>query len=117
MRRLAKLAAMLLIEYDLGINDVKQHYDFSGKDCPQVIRQSQRWNELLELIRLEYFAQTELKDVSFEWISLNPEIMDNEGTVINHPGEETEISYKVKVTYNGETKEYTFNSKLLELKE
>ena len=116
MRRLAKLAAMLLIEYDLGINDVKQHYDFSGKDCPQVIRQSQRWNELLELIRLEYFAQTELKDVSFEWISLNPEIMDNEGTVINHPGEETEISYKVKVTYNGETKEYTFNSKLLELK-
>ena len=116
MRRLAKLAAMLLIEYDLGINDVKQHYDFSGKDCPQVIRQSRRWNELLELIRLEYFAQTELKDVSFEWISLNPEIMDNEGTVINHPGEETEISYKVKVTYNGETKEYTFNSKLLELK-
>ncbi len=115
MRRLAKLTAMLLIKYDLDIQAVKQHNDFSGKDCPQVIRHANRWEELLDLIRLEYFAQTELKDVHFEWISLNPEIMDNEGTVINHPGNETTINYKVKVTYQGETKEFTYQSKLLKL--
>ena len=116
MRRLAKLVAMLLIKYNLGIDRVKQHWDFSGKDCPQVIRHAERWNELLDLVRLEVFAQTELQDVHFEWESLNPEIMDDTGAIINHPGNETEVSYKVKVTYNGETREYTYTSTVLELK-
>ncbi len=116
MRRLAKLVAMLLIEYNLGIDRVKQHWDFSGKDCPQVIRHAERWNELLDLIRLEMFAQTELQGVHFEWISLSPDIMDDTGTVINHPGGEVEINYKVKVTYENETKEYTYTSTLMERK-
>ena len=117
MRRLAKLTAMLMIQYDLNMQSIKQHYNFDSKDCPQVLRQSDRWNELLDLIRLEYFAQTQLQGVTFEWESLNPEIMDNEVTIINHPKVETEISYKVKVTYDGETREYTYKSTLLELKE
>lgn len=112
MRRLAKLTAMLLIEYNLGLNDVKQHFDFSGKDCPQVIRHAERWEELLYLIQLEYFAQTQLKDVTFEWKSLTPEIMDDTGTVINNP-EETIVNYEVKVTYQNETRIYSYSSKLL----
>ena len=35
MRRLAKLVAHLLIRYHLDLTDIKQHYDFSGKDCPK----------------------------------------------------------------------------------
>lgn len=116
MRNLAKLVASLLIQYDLGIDRVKQHWDFSGKDCPQVIRHADRWDELLSLVRLEMFAQTELKDVHFEWTSLSPEIMDDKGRIINHPGNETTVNYKVKVTYDGVTKEYTYSSKLLERK-
>lgn len=116
LRRLAKLTAMLLIKYDLDMQCIKQHYDFSSKDCPQVIRHSERWNELLDMVRLEYFAQTELKGVSFEWISLNPDIMDNGGTIINHPGDETKVKYKVIVTYNGVSKEYEYESLLLEYK-
>ena len=116
MRRLAKLVAMLLIRYNLGIDRVKQHWDFSGKDCPQVIRHAERWNELLDLIRLEMFAQTELQGVHFEWVSLSPEIMDDTGAVINHPGDSVEVSYKVIVTYDGVTKEYTYTSTLLEFK-
>lgn len=116
LRRLAKLTAMLLIQYDLDMQCIKQHYDFSSKDCPQVIRHAERWNELLDMVRLEYFAQTELKGVSFKWVSLSPDIMDDEGTVINHPGEETIVKYKVIVTYNGMEKEYEYESKLLELK-
>ena len=34
MENAAKLTAFLLKEYDLTIDDVKQHYDFNGKDCP-----------------------------------------------------------------------------------
>ena len=61
MRNTAKLVAKLLVQYNLSTSLVRQHYDFSGKDCPQVLRQSGRWAELLELIELEYYARTELK--------------------------------------------------------
>lgn len=116
LRNVAKLSASLMIKYDLDMQSIKQHYDFSGKDCPQVIRHSDRWNELLNLIRLEYFAQTELKDVSFEFISLNKDILDDNGKIINHPGDEKIISYKVVARYNGIVKEYIYEAKLLELK-
>ncbi len=42
--------------------------------------------------------------------------MDNEGTIINHPGDETKVKYKVIVTYNGVSKEYEYESLLLEYK-
>ena len=112
LRRLAKLTAKLLITYHLDLIDIKQHYDFSGKDCPQVIRHADRWSELLYLVQLEYFAQTELQGVEFIWKSLTPEIMDDEGKVINHPGEETAVSYQVEVRFVGETRIFTYTSLL-----
>lgn len=114
LRRLAKLSAKLLILYNLDLTDMKQHYDFSGKDCPQVIRHADRWSELLYLIQLEYFAQTELQGVEFIWKSLTPEIMDDEGKVISHPGVETTLNYQVEVTFAGETKIFTYTSTLQE---
>lgn len=113
MRRLAKLVAHLLIRYHLDLTDIKQHYDFSGKDCPQVIRHADRWSELLYLIQLEYFAQTELQGVEFTWKSLMPEILDDEGKVINHPGVETAINYQVEVNFAGEKRSFTYASTLL----
>ncbi|MDD2492635.1 MAG: N-acetylmuramoyl-L-alanine amidase [Bacilli bacterium] len=116
MRRLAKLTAMLLITYHLTSKDVKQHYDFSGKNCPQVIREAKRWEEFLYLVDLELFAQKELQDVVFHWQSLTPEIMDNQGKIIDHPGPATKISYQVEVEYNHTKKSYSFTSLLLEKK-
>lgn len=112
MRNTAKHVSWLLVKYHLNPSRIRQHYDYSGKDCPQVLRQSGRWPEMLELINIEYFARTELSDVTFVWKSLNPEIMDDTGTVINNPGVDTEISYQVEVTYNNETKVYIFKSLL-----
>ena len=112
MRRLAKLVASLLVKYNLGIDRVKQHWHFSGKNCPQVMRESNRWNELIYLIKLEYYCMTELKGATFEWTSLTPEIMDNEGRIIGKQANNTTVSYKVKVTYNGTSKEYTYSSVL-----
>ena len=110
MRIMAKLVAELLIKYNLGFDRIKQHWHFSGKNCPQVMRGSNRWNEFLYLVKLEYFAKTELKGATFEWTSLTPEIMDNTGKVIKQVSEGTTVSYKVKVTYEGETKEFTYQS-------
>ena len=112
MRRLAKLVASLLVQYNLGIDRVKQHWHFSGKNCPQVMRESNRWNELIYLIKLEYYLMTELKGAKLEWTSLTPDVMDNEGRVIGKQPNNTTLSYKVKVTYEGTSKEYTFSTKL-----
>ena len=46
----AKLTAALCKAYNLGIKDVKQHYDFSQKECPAKIRSEDRWEEFLELV-------------------------------------------------------------------
>lgn len=115
MRRTAKLVAELLLEFNLGLDRVKQHYDFSGKDCPQTMRHAQRWQEFMTLIEIEYFGKTTLKDVNFKWTSLSPDIMDNTGKIINHPGNETKVKYKVEVTYKDSTKVFEFESILDEL--
>ncbi|MGI6029879.1 MAG: N-acetylmuramoyl-L-alanine amidase family protein [Eubacteriales bacterium] len=47
----AVLTAELLRAYDLKLEDVKQHHDFSGKNCPETIRGEDRWEEFLEMVR------------------------------------------------------------------
>ncbi|HIT52378.1 MAG TPA: N-acetylmuramoyl-L-alanine amidase [Candidatus Fimivicinus intestinavium] len=46
----ARLTAYLLKAYDLELDAVKQHHDFNGKNCPQTIRESGRWEEFLERV-------------------------------------------------------------------
>ncbi len=117
MRNTAKLVASLLVQYGLTTTDVRQHWDFSGKNCPQVLRQSGRWAEQLELIYLEYFALTELQGVEFTWTSLSPEILDDQGRVSeSRPTDITEVSYKVSVTIGETTEEYTYTSSLNRMK-
>lgn len=110
LRNLGKLVSKLLLDYNLGINAVKTHYDFAAKDCPQVIRASNRWDELISLIKIEMFARLYLEDVEFSFISLNPSVMDNTGKVINHPGDESVVNYKVLVTYDNLTKQFDYSS-------
>jgi len=47
----AKLVAYLLKEYDLGINDIKTHNDFSGKDCPHNILRDNRMDEFKNKVK------------------------------------------------------------------
>ena len=50
----AKLIAYLLKEYNLKIDDVKTHQDFSGKDCPHLILQNNKLKELKNQIKYYY---------------------------------------------------------------
>lgn len=52
----ARLTAYLLDAYDLKIRDVKQHADFMEKNCPQHIRDDNRWEEFLHRVA-DYQAQ------------------------------------------------------------
>ncbi|MCI9273703.1 MAG: hypothetical protein HFE39_07085 [Clostridiales bacterium] len=47
----ARLTAYLLNAYGLSIDQVKQHNDFNGKNCPQTIREDNRWSEFLEAVQ------------------------------------------------------------------
>jgi len=115
MRNVAKLVSKLLVDYNLTPSDIRQHWDFAGKNCPQVLRESGRWPEMLQLIAIDYFIRTELSDVTFEFESLTPEYLDNNGKIIKNDNTRPEVSYKVKVTFDGQTKEYTYKSVLLPL--
>ena len=47
----SKLTAFLLKRNNLDIDSVKQHADFSGKNCPTIIRETGRWEDFLEMIK------------------------------------------------------------------
>ena len=47
----AKLTAKLIDVYGLSVNDIKQHGDFMLKNCPENIRNTQRWGEFINLVK------------------------------------------------------------------
>jgi len=49
----AELTAMLLEAYDLDISCIRKHQDFSGKDCPERLLESGRWDEFVEMVHQE----------------------------------------------------------------
>ncbi len=53
-QRTAKLVAKLLLDNNLKFDDVKQHHYFSGKPCPQTIRENGMWSHFMDLVRMEY---------------------------------------------------------------
>ena len=107
MRVNAYLVAKLLCEFNLGIDRVKQHNSFSGKDCPMTIRHANRWDEFINLVEIYKYTMTELKNKTVSFESLTPDYLDKEGKVIKFE-EGKEISYKVKIDED----EYILTSKL-----
>lgn len=112
VRRLAKLVAELLIDNNLGVNRVMQHNHFSGKPCPNSIRQTGYWDNFLDLVSMEKFAKEELADVEFIWTS-NTDILDDKGMISLDIGNTTELKYSVVVKYNGQEMTKSFTTKLL----
>ncbi len=67
------------------------------------------------MVQIEYIAQTQLREVTFVWKSLSPEIMDDTGKVISHPNQKATFSFQVTVTNEGETRVFAYQSTLLDL--
>jgi len=53
LKNTAKLTAMLILAYDLDIESVKTHEDFSGKHCPDILLSEDRWGEFVDMVREE----------------------------------------------------------------
>ena len=77
MRSDARLIAYLLRTHNLGMANIKQHFDFAynDKNCPENIRNDRRWFEMLGMIAREYTSQTLLTDVdvTYKVLSNNTE--------------------------------------------
>ena len=63
LRNNARLMASLLLEYNLGMNNMRRHHDFyEPKLCPEKIITNKRWYEYLTLIEREYISQSIIKN-------------------------------------------------------
>jgi len=57
----AWLTAKLLKDYDLGLDRVKQHYDWSGKNCPRVLRgRKGGWKNFLAAVEANLKTEAEI---------------------------------------------------------
>ena len=71
MRNNAKLIAYLMHQYNLTLENVKRHYDFSGKECPSYMLRSDRYNEFLTYVAIELYAIKYLRDAEVKWTVSN----------------------------------------------
>ena len=98
--RTAKLMATLLKKYQLEITDIKQHYDFSQKECPQTLRRNKLYSNAISLIEAEYLVLCELEGYTITFSSNDLEYVDNYGRIIKLDSAPKRISYMVTITNN-----------------
>lgn len=106
MRNTSNLVAHLLVYFKLTPDRVLYHQHFSGKLCPQVMITNEILDNFHNMIENEYFILKYLSGISITYESNNPELLNNEGKVLQAVTKDTEVSYKVTISYNGETKTY-----------
>ncbi len=111
-QRTAKLASELAKEYNLPEENIKFHEDFSSKVCPQSMIRGDLTGLFYEFVSYEYKLVHDFSGAEIEFISHNPEYVDNSGRVIQRPGRALNISFTLRVTYQGETVEKTYYSYL-----
>ncbi len=110
MRNTANLVAHLLKYYNLNPSRVLLHQSFSGKLCPQVMIENNMLPNFHNIIENEYIITKYLEGISFKYESHNPELLSNEGKILQAVTQDTEVSYTVTVSYKGQTKSYTLST-------
>lgn len=95
--RMGKLCAQLLTKYNLSISDIKQHYDWSQKNCPQTLRRNGLYPYAISLVEGELLVRKYLLGYEISFESLNPEYLDNTGQIIKVPSEEITVGYTVTI--------------------
>ena len=84
-QRTVKLAAQLLVEYNLPKEHMVYHNDFSGKSCPQSIIRGGLIPLFEELAYYEYMVEKNFSDYEISFESHNLDYVDNTGRVIDMP--------------------------------
>lgn len=101
----AKLTSKLMDEFNLTISDVVPHHYFSGKNCPQTLRENKLWNHFMKMVEVEYQILLYIKEgYHIEFVPLTDNLLSN--------GRLTDLSkpyhFKIITTYNGIKEEYEY---------
>jgi len=107
-QRTAKFAAELLVRYNLPKENQRYHYDFSGKDCPNSLRNAGLIPLFEEFVDIEYRIANDFSDAEILFETDNPEYIDETGRVIKMPDRPMTVSYTITVTENGIERSRTF---------
>jgi N-acetylmuramoyl-L-alanine amidase len=111
-QRTAKLGADLLHKYNLPLANMRYHVDFSGKNCPQTMRNAGLVPLFEQMKWYEYTVAENFADAEISFVSDNPEYVDHTGRVIKMPDRAMTVSYTVTITLGSETTSRTFYSYL-----
>jgi len=111
-QKTAQLVAYLMKENDLTLDDVKPHHFFSGKNCPQTMRDNGLWPNFKTLVAFEYDMITKFKDYTVKFESHDPEYVNNLGRVIKQDQKTKTVSYTISVTLGDVTKSITLSTNI-----
>jgi N-acetylmuramoyl-L-alanine amidase CwlA len=103
-QRNAQLVADILLRNNLDPTRVKQHNTFDGKNCPQVIRAGNYWDQFMKMVEINYILGKDYSDAKISMVSDNPDIVAHNGRVINYPSVATTVGYTITVTIGSTTK-------------
>lgn len=109
-QRTAKLVAHLLVDNHLSVDDVKPHHYFSGKNCPETMRNNGLWDNFIELVKAEYEYLTQYASYTFSCKSLDITYLDNYGRVKKQNTTDYYVSYTITITKDEEVQTITLTS-------
>ncbi len=95
----AQLVTRLLYKYNLDTTRVVGHNMFSGKDCPQTLlaNDGELWYKFMECVEAEYELYAKSSNYTITCKSNNPDILQDNGRIINIPNYTQTVSYTVTV--------------------
>ena len=99
-----KLVAYLLNEYNLTIEAVKTHHDFSGKDCPHLILQSNRMQEFKTKVKY-YYDNRESLSLETKTTTKKADTNDWKLTLVNYENELPE-DYEIELSNIDSTRQF-----------
>lgn len=111
-QRTAKLVTEILVRNNLPLSQQAYHNDFSGKDCPNTLRNAGLIPLFEEFLEIEYYVATNHPTAVVTLVSDNPDYLDNHGRIIQIPQRAMTVSYTITVTEDGVTESRTFSTYL-----
>lgn len=111
-QKTAKLVAHLMQDNNLSIDDVKPHHFFSGKNCPETMRDNGLWPNFIKLVQFEYDMLTKYSDYTISFESHDLEYLNALGRVIKQDKYTKTVSYTITVSKNGVSKSVTLSTNI-----
>jgi hypothetical protein len=96
-QKLAKLTAKLIITHRLSPEDVKQHNFYTGKNCPQTLRQANYWDAFIDMVWFEYMMARYFEGYTIEVLSHREDWINNQGRILKTSSTLTSVSFEIVI--------------------